>query len=226
MNCVRGGSCSVMASIHSSSCAACASLNAVRCSLASLEEGRGVATADPTSRRRDWIVSSCRGRGGGRWRGREGEGGREGWAGSQAHLPSLLSPCPAAPLINTHMHARHHAHLQGQARIQLLGVLPRQAQRGVDFIHVPQGGKHGVVLGAPLPAVQAAAAAVPGLGVDLHAAAAKGAPEGAGTGGQGLGAGWGPGRRSLVASSRQRRGGGRQRRSSSSHTCVRCPAHD
>ena len=54
MNCVSGGSASLISSIQASSWAVCTSpLNAVRCSLGSLEVGRGVATAEPTSSRRD-----------------------------------------------------------------------------------------------------------------------------------------------------------------------------
>ena len=40
------------------------------------------------------------------------------------------------------------------------------------LIDIPQRCKDGIVLGPPLAAVQAAGAAVAGLGVDLHAVAA------------------------------------------------------
>lgn len=63
----------------------------------------------------------------------------------------------------------------------------QQRERGAHLVHVAQRRKHRVVLGPPLPGVQAAGAAVARLGVDLHAAAGGGA---AGSSGFGGGARW------------------------------------
>jgi len=135
----------------------------------------GVATAEPTSKSRDWISSSCNAC--------AGQTSQDMVKGVWQESPS--KPCHmqlastyldyAAWYVSWRNQARvrsqpRHPHLLGNKLTRLLDILSCHSYCAVQFINIPKGLKEWAVFGKALPCVQAWRPAVPCPCVDAEAA--------------------------------------------------------